>query len=44
MEKIWLVWGIGLKTLEITAISFDIAIDKARIINPNYCSAKLKIN
>ena len=42
MEKTWLVWGIGLKTLEITAISFDNAIDIARIINPNYCIAQLK--
>lgn len=42
MEKTWLVWGIGLKTLEIMAISFDNAIDIARIINPNYCAAQLK--
>ena len=42
MEKTWLVWGIGLKTLEIMAISFDNAIDIARIINPNYCTAQLK--
>ena len=44
MEKTWLVWGIGLKTLEITAISFDNAINIARIINPNYCIAQLKQN
>ena len=47
MEKTWLVWGIDLETLEtleIKAISFDIAIDKARLINPNYCIAQLKTN
>ena len=42
MEKTWLVWGIGLKTLEIKAISFDIVIDIARMNNPNYCIAQLK--
>lgn len=44
MEKTWLVSGIGLKPLEISAVSFDIAIDIARTINPNYCIAQLKTN
>ena len=44
MEKTWLVWGIGLKPLEISAVSFDIAIDIARMINPKYCTAQLKTN
>lgn len=44
MKKTWLVWGIGLKPLEISAVSFDIAIDIARMINPKYCTAQLKTN
>ena len=42
MEKTWLVWGIGLKILEIKADSFDKAIEEARKINKNYCIGQLK--
>lgn len=40
--KIWYVWGIGLDKIEIVADSFDEAIKKARVINPNYSSGQLK--
>lgn len=40
--KAWYVWGIGLDKIEIVADSFDEAIKKARVINPNYNSVQLK--
>lgn len=40
--KIWYIWGIGLESLVIKANSFDIALDKAREINKNYCSGQLE--
>ena len=40
--KIWYVWGIGLDKIEIVADTFDEAIKKARVINPNYNSVQLK--
>ena len=45
MKKIiWKVTGRNLGTLYIEADSFDIAIEKARNVNKNYCSGQVVLN
>lgn len=34
---VWIIFGAGLPALRITAGSFDLALQRARYIDPRYC-------
>ncbi len=38
---VWIIFGGGLPTLRVTAGSFDLALQRARYIDPRYCGGYL---
>ena len=38
---VWIIFGGGLPALRVTAGSFDLALQRARYIDPGYCGGYL---